>query len=243
MTYTVGLQLRQRGAALRHHLSVGPDARLHASTPWAASSAINTTQGGQTQAAGRGRRLPPVRRREELHPRQRPDLHAAASTSTAASPPTRWAAQTFAIGYDAASRIEFISEVGEPAQHQHLRLRRARPAHSRHAPGTPYGYSYDAVGNRLSRTAGAGTDTYAYSEPTSNRHRRRVGPGAASPSTRTARPPRRQQHLRLRHARAHGAGDEQPSAPPNYQVNALGQRIRKTNSLGDTVFHYDTQGS
>ena len=27
-----------------------------------------------------------------------------------------------------------------------------------------------------------------------------------------------------------------------YKVNALGQRIRKTNSLGDTVFHYDTNG-
>jgi len=25
-------------------------------------------------------------------------------------------------------------------------------------------------------------------------------------------------------------------------VNALGQRVRKTNSLGDTVFHYDTRG-
>ena len=28
----------------------------------------------------------------------------------------------------------------------------------------------------------------------------------------------------------------------NYQVNALGQRIRKTNSQTDRVFHYDTQG-
>jgi YD repeat-containing protein len=25
-------------------------------------------------------------------------------------------------------------------------------------------------------------------------------------------------------------------------VNALGQRVRKTNSLADTVFHYDTNG-
>ena len=25
-------------------------------------------------------------------------------------------------------------------------------------------------------------------------------------------------------------------------MNALGQRIRKTNTLGDTVFHYDTSG-
>jgi RHS repeat-associated protein len=28
----------------------------------------------------------------------------------------------------------------------------------------------------------------------------------------------------------------------SYQVNALGQRVRKTNSLGDTVFHYDSRG-
>jgi len=30
--------------------------------------------------------------------------------------------------------------------------------------------------------------------------------------------------------------------PTNYQINALGQRIRKTNSQADTVFHYDTRG-
>ena len=35
-------------------------------------------------------------------------------------------------------------------------------------PGTPYAYTYDAVGNRTSRTAGSSTDTYAYSS-TSNR--------------------------------------------------------------------------
>jgi YD repeat-containing protein len=28
----------------------------------------------------------------------------------------------------------------------------------------------------------------------------------------------------------------------NYQVNSLGQRIRKSNTQGDTVFHYDAQG-
>jgi hypothetical protein len=28
----------------------------------------------------------------------------------------------------------------------------------------------------------------------------------------------------------------------DYQVNALGQRVRKSNSLGDTVFHYDSGG-
>ena len=28
----------------------------------------------------------------------------------------------------------------------------------------------------------------------------------------------------------------------DYQVNALGQRVRKTNSQGDTVYLYDTNG-
>ena len=28
----------------------------------------------------------------------------------------------------------------------------------------------------------------------------------------------------------------------SYRVNALGQRVRKTSSLGDTVFHYDGGG-
>ena len=28
----------------------------------------------------------------------------------------------------------------------------------------------------------------------------------------------------------------------SYQVNSLGQRIRKTNTQGDTVYHYDSQG-
>ena len=28
----------------------------------------------------------------------------------------------------------------------------------------------------------------------------------------------------------------------NYQVNSLGQRIRKSGPLGDTVYHYDAQG-
>ena len=34
-------------------------------------------------------------------------------------------------------------------------------------PSSSFGYSYDAVGNRLSKTVGANTDTYTYS-PTSN---------------------------------------------------------------------------
>jgi YD repeat-containing protein len=32
------------------------------------------------------------------------------------------------------------------------------------------------------------------------------------------------------------------SLTTEYTVNALGQRIRKTNSQGDTIYHYDARG-
>jgi YD repeat-containing protein len=32
------------------------------------------------------------------------------------------------------------------------------------------------------------------------------------------------------------------SGATTYQVNAVGERIRKTNAQGDTVFHYDVRG-
>ena len=99
------------------------------------------------------------------------------------------------------------------------------------------------MGNRTSRTAGSGTDTYAYS-PTSNR--------VASITSLSG--PLRNFVFDLNGSTegdginsytydVRGRMKQATSAVvTSYQVNALGQRIRKTNSLGDTVFHYDTQG-
>ena len=111
-------------------------------------------------------------------------------------------------------------------------------------PGTPYAYSYDAVGNRISRAAGASTDTYAYSS-SSNRI------ASVTPSSGPVR-------SFVFDANGSTTADGNNSyaydtrgrlvqavssvGTTSYQVNALGQRIRKTNSLGDTVFHYDTRG-
>ena len=76
--------------------------------------------------------------------------------------------KSFAIGYDAASRIEFISEVGNAANINNYGYDNLDRLLSAVTPGTSYGYTYDLVGNRRSKTVGAGTDTLDYST-TSNR--------------------------------------------------------------------------
>ena len=100
------------------------------------------------------------------------------------------------------------------------------------------------MGNRLSRAAGAATDTYAYSS-TSNRI------GSITPANGPVR-----SFTFDANGSTTADGNNSYSydtrgrmvqavssiGTTTYQVNALGQRIRKTNSLGDTVFHYDTRG-
>jgi YD repeat-containing protein len=147
--------------------------------------------------------------------------------------------QAFAIGYDAASRIEFISQVANPPNSNSYGYDALDRLTSAVVPGTPYAYTYDAVGNRTSRTAGASTEAYTYS-PTSNRIAT-VGSRSfvfdANGSTTNDGLNSYAYDVRGRMVQATSS-----IGATDYQVNALGQRIRKTNSLGDTVFHYDTRG-
>ena len=152
--------------------------------------------------------------------------------------------QSFAIGYDVASRIEFISETANPPNTNTYGYDNLDRLTSAVLPGTPYAYTYDAVGNRTSRTAGSSTDTYRY-VPTSNRIAS-ITPTSGpvrnfvfdpNGSTTTDGNNTYGYDIRGRMVQA-----TSPLGTTNYQVNALGQRIRKTNSLGDTVFHYDTGG-
>ena len=151
--------------------------------------------------------------------------------------------QSFGLGYDAASRIQFISEFANPANantYDYDGLDRLTQAVT---PSTPYAYSYDAVGNRMSRSAGTSTDTYAYSS-SSNRIasiQTSSGPRSfvfdANGST-TADG----QNTYAYDPRGRMVQATSSLGATAYQVNALGQRVRKTNSLGDTVFHYDARG-
>jgi YD repeat-containing protein len=152
--------------------------------------------------------------------------------------------QSFAIGYDAASRITFISDVGSPANSNTYGYDELDRLTSAATPGTPYAYSYDPVGNRLSRTAGATTETYAYGA-TSNRLASITSASGgsrsfifdANGSTIADAVNSYAYDVRGRMVQATSA-----IGTTSYQVNALGQRIRKSNSLGDTLFHYDTRG-
>jgi YD repeat-containing protein len=153
-------------------------------------------------------------------------------------------AQSFGVGYDAASRIEFISDLGTPANSNNYGYDSLDRLSSAVTPATPYAYSYDAVGNRSSRSAGSSTDTYAYNS--SNNRIASITPVTgpvrsfvfdANGSTTADGNNTYSYDTRGRMVQATSS-----LGTSTYQVNALGQRIRKTNSLGDKVFHYDTGG-
>jgi YD repeat-containing protein len=154
------------------------------------------------------------------------------------------AVQTFAVGFDAASRIAFINDVGTPANSNIYSYDNLDRLTNAATPGTPFAYSYDAVGNRLSKTVGSSTDNYAY-DATNNRLSS-ITPGTG--------PVRSYTHDAVGSITADGANTYAYDTrgrliqslsvigTTNYQLNSLGQRIRKTNTQGDTVYHYDSQG-
>ena len=149
-------------------------------------------------------------------------------------------AQSFAIGYDAASRISFISDVGVPANTNTYGYDALDRLTSAVLPATPYAYTYDAVGNRLTK----GSDLYSYS-PSSNRIASITPPSGPvrsftfDPNGSTTGDGN---NTYVYDTRGRMVQATSILGATNYKVNALGQRIRKTNSLGDTVFHYDTGG-
>jgi YD repeat-containing protein len=146
--------------------------------------------------------------------------------------------QSFGIGYDAASRIEFIADLGNGVNTNTYGYDSLDRLTSAVTPGTPYAYTYDAVGNRTSKSAGS-TELYTYSN-TSNRIAT-VGTRSfsfdANGSTMADGNNTYAYDVRGRMVQATSS-----IGATSYKVNALGQRVRKTNSQADTVFHYDTNG-
>jgi YD repeat-containing protein len=150
----------------------------------------------------------------------------------------------YGIGYDAASRVEFITETANPPNtntYSYDELDRLTGAVT---PGTPYAYAYDAVGNRTSGTFGSATATLTYS-PTSNRIATlQPASGPLRSFVFDANGSTTNDGLNTYAYDARGRLVQASSVigATAYQVNALGQRIRKTNSQADTVFHYDAGG-
>jgi YD repeat-containing protein len=114
-------------------------------------------------------------------------------------------------------------------------------------PANTLSYAYDAVGNRTTKSIGANSDTYAYSG-TSNRITSITPPsGPARAFSFDANGSTTDDGLKqfAYDARGRMTSATTTAGTTNYQVNALGQRIRKTGSGGgaaDTVFVYDGKG-
>ena len=152
--------------------------------------------------------------------------------------------QIFALGYDAASRITFINDTGNAQNSNTYGYDLLDRLTSAVLPSTPFAYGYDPVGNRSSKTVGSSTDDYAYGS-TSNRLASVTPRGGAArnfvfdPNGSTTNDGINQYVYDTRGRMAQSTG---ALGATTYQVNALGQRIRKTNSTEDRVYLYDTRG-
>lgn len=154
------------------------------------------------------------------------------------------ATQSIAVGYDPASRIGFLSDTGNPVNTHNYGYDTLDRLTSYTGPSANQAFSYDGVGNRLTKTVGANTDTYSPAG-TSNR---------LASITPSSGPVRNYAY----DATGSTTGDSVNTftydtrgrltqavstvGTTDYQVNSLGQRIRKTNPQGDTLYHYDAQG-
>ena len=153
-------------------------------------------------------------------------------------------AQSFTLNYDDASRIRMITETGNAANMNTYSYDSLDRLTGAVLPSLPYAYAYDAVGNRSSKTVGSATDTYAYNA-TNNRIASITAQAGAvrnfvfDPNGSTTADGN---NLYGYDARGRMVQSTGALGATTYQVNALGQRIRKTNSADDRVFLYDTWG-
>jgi YD repeat-containing protein len=153
--------------------------------------------------------------------------------------------KAMSIGYDTASQISFISDptnINNLANYSYDTLSRLT---SYTQSAINQGYGYDADGNRTTQTLGSTTSTYGYA-PGSNKlasiqtgaTTQNIAQDANGATTSDAT---RQYNYDLR-----GRLIQVTTAQGviNYEVNALGLRVRKqvpyTNT--DTLYHYDAQG-
>ena len=149
----------------------------------------------------------------------------------------------YTLGYDAAGRIGFISETSNlpnPNTYGYDELDRLTSAT---LAASVYGYTYDAVGNRLTRSTGS-TDTYAYGTTSNRIVSITPASGPVRNFTLDANGSTTADGINTFAYDTRGRMVQAVSSigTTTYQVNALGQRVRKTNTLGDTVYHYDRGG-
>ena len=153
-------------------------------------------------------------------------------------------AANYTISFDLASRITGIAEVGNPSNANTYGYDVLNRLTSAILPSSTLGYGYDATGNRQTKTVGAATDTYTIGS-TSNRI------SSITPSSGPVRnfvfdangsSTNDGLNTYAYDVRGRMVSATSTAGTTTYQVNALGQRMRKTNSAEDRVFVYDLSG-
>jgi YD repeat-containing protein len=153
-------------------------------------------------------------------------------------------AQSFALGYDAAGRVSFLQDNANALlSNAYVYDALDRLTHAL-VPGFDFTYGYDAVGNRTSKSAGAAANSYVYDGARNRLASITPAVGAArafafDTNGSTTDDGANQYAYDTRGRMVQSVGT---AGATNYQVNALGQRIRKTNVSDDRVFLYDTRG-
>lgn len=153
--------------------------------------------------------------------------------------------KALSIGYDAASQIAFVSDplnLANTANYSYDPLSRLT---SYTQNTTSQNFGYDADGNRLSQTLGSTTSNYSY-VPGSNKLST-IQTGATTQSlTQDANGATTSDASRQYGYDVRGRLIQATTAQGiiNYEVNALGLRVRKQvpYSNSDILYHYDLQG-
>jgi YD repeat-containing protein len=152
------------------------------------------------------------------------------------------ATQTVAVGYDSGNRIAFLSDIANPQNSNTYGYDALDRLTQFVGPSTAQGFTYDGVGNRLSKTVGTVTQSYVYANA-SNRLSSLMAGGDRS-YTHDAAGNLTSDGLNTYAYDARGRLMQAvtSAATTHYTINSLGQRIRKSGSQGDTVYHYDDRG-
>lgn len=153
--------------------------------------------------------------------------------------------KAMSIGYDAASQISFIADPQNLANTANYGYDDLSRLTSYSQSAINQGYGYDGNGNRVTQTIGSTISNYSYAAD--NNRLTGIQTGAATQSVMqdangaTTGDATRQYSYDLR-----GRLIQTTTAQGviNYEVNALGLRVRKQVPYAntDTQYHYDTQG-
>lgn len=150
------------------------------------------------------------------------------------------ATQSIAVGYDAASRLTCLSTGNCTSPTNAYEYDNLDRLTNFAGPSVNQAFAYDVVGNRLSKNS----DTYT--PATTSNQLASITPkgGSARNFSYDLNGSTTNDAINQFGYDTRGRTNQAISVAgtSNYQVNSLGQRIRKMNAQEDVVYHYDSQG-